>query len=30
MAGAGAGAGAAAGYALSRIGKHDEVIYQFE
>jgi hypothetical protein len=30
MAGAGAGAGAAAGYALSRSGKHDQVIYQFE
>ena len=27
-AGAGAGAGAAAGYALSRIGKRDEVVYQ--
>jgi hypothetical protein len=29
-AGAGAGAGAAAGYALSRIVKRDEVIYQFQ
>jgi len=29
-AGAGAGAGAAAGYALSRIGKRDEVIYRQE
>ena len=29
-AGAGAGAGAAAGYALSRIGKRDEVVYQSE
>jgi hypothetical protein len=27
-AGAGAGAGAAAGYALSRIGKRDQVVYQ--
>jgi hypothetical protein len=27
---AGAGAGAAAGYALSRVGKHDEVIYRSE
>jgi len=29
-AGAGAGAGAAAGYALSRIGKRDEVVYRLE
>jgi hypothetical protein len=29
-AGAGAGAGAAAGYALSRIGKQDQVVYQKE
>jgi hypothetical protein len=29
-AGAGAGAGAAAGYALSRLGKQDEVVYQQE